>query len=633
MAHRSDPNSSDIFRQSAIMTFAMPDEEDEHDSDHDLRRLLELACDWCWTLDSELRLIRLRGRPLDDGPNFMHAQLGKRPWEWSGIVADTPEFIHLRQSMLTHASFYELSCVMRDAHGSTRHQVLSGEPLFEHGRFVGFHGTTRDLTRQRRTEALVTLEHAVTRSLSAAATSRQVLQAVMKVICEAERWGTAGFFRTEDETGTTRLIAGWSGPGMADAALAYYQQNSDKVIPSTGMLAKVVATREPIWISDLKTSQTSWSQRIESTRERATLFFPVTLGERVVGVFAFASGEVREPDERLLETLRVVGEQVGQFLKRKEAEQVLRESEARFRALTQLSSDWYWEMDANLCLTRIEVRDVDDDEGLPGKRSIGKPMWDLGLDIDGSDWKRFRARLEDRLQLRDVEMMHARPDGSRRSLSISGEPMFGPGEVFLGYRGVGRDISERKAAEMRIQHMATHDGLTGLPNRILFHELLTAAVRLSTNTQRMLAVLFVDLDRFKNINDTFGHDAGDLLLQQTGRRLSECLRTSDVVARLGGDEFVVLLQQNDCEQDVADIASKILVAISQPIHLGSASLGVTASIGISLFGVDSHDEHALLKHADLAMYVAKQQGRNAYRFHSPDARPIAAPDASDRSGH
>ena len=209
------------------------------------------------------------------------------------------------------------------------------------------------------------------------------------------------------------------------------------------------------------------------------------------------------------------------------------------------------------------------------------------------------------------------------------------GNVFLV--GVIRDITERKrmeeelkqaAAELarsnaelqlsanRLQHLATHDPLTGLPNRPLFEERLQQVLEWAASNHQSVALLFVDLDGFKQINDSQGHDVGDLLLKAVAQRLTRCLRGSDTVARLGGDEFTVILPAIPGQQDVIRVAEKILDHLSQPFNLEGNCICVTSSIGISVYPVNGLDKDILLKAADTAMYQAKERGKNRYELAS-----------------
>ena len=179
-----------------------------------------------------------------------------------------------------------------------------------------------------------------------------------------------------------------------------------------------------------------------------------------------------------------------------------------------------------------------------------------------------------------------------------------------------RESETKLAHAQRVEHLAYHDGLTGLPNRSMFSKLLSQSISEAQRYQRQLAVSFLDLDRFKQINDTLGHEAGDLLLQEVAVRIRACVRDSDTVARLGGDEFVVLMPELDDGKYAGIVADKILSIIAKPFVLLGQEFRVTASIGISTYPQDGRDEQTLTKNADIAMYQAKAEGKNNYQFYS-----------------
>lgn len=179
------------------------------------------------------------------------------------------------------------------------------------------------------------------------------------------------------------------------------------------------------------------------------------------------------------------------------------------------------------------------------------------------------------------------------------------------------NITERKQAEQIIHHLAYHDPLTGLPNRVLFNDHLALELAHAQRNKRMLAVIFLDLDRFKTINDTLGHAMGDQLLQEVAKRLRSCLREGDTVARLGGDEFMLLLPGITHGEDVAKIARRILEVLKPPFNLEGRELHISSSLGISLYPSDGRNAETLIKNADAAMYRTKEQGRGTYQFYTP----------------
>ena len=189
--------------------------------------------------------------------------------------------------------------------------------------------------------------------------------------------------------------------------------------------------------------------------------------------------------------------------------------------------------------------------------------------------------------------------------------------------GTLRDVSELKAAQERILHMATHDTLTGLPNRNLLQDRIRQAMARAQRNRTRVAVMFIDLDQFKIINDSLGHQVGDRLLQAVAARLSGCLRREDTVARQGGDEFIIVLPELKGAQDAAVVAQKVLRSLAEPYTLGAQELHTTVSIGIGIYPGDGEDPEVLMKNSDVAMYHAKETGRNNYQFFNAQMNRVA----------
>ncbi len=418
----------------------------------------------------------------------------------------------------------------------------------------------------------------------------------------------------------------------------------------------------------------------------------------------------------------------------------LRESEQRFRSLTEMSSDFYWESDAAHRLTRRASADkkLSSVSVFRQGTQVGQRRWDIPyLSPDEAGWRAHRAVLDAHLPFRDFELSRLGLDGSERHISISGDPVFDAAGAFQGYRGVGTDITARKRAERtlretseelrlfadnvpamtvswdenlrlrfanklftgffglalddilgkhvsevlgkeayreieghfervlqghpvsyqrtlrladgeprhievkllpqigeqgkvlgcfavttditghklteeRIRHIAHHDSLTGLPNRLLFNDRLAQAISLAKRDSHQFALLYLDLDKFKPVNDLLGHAAGDELLQAVAARMRRELRESDTVARIGGDEFAVILPVIGRREEAQTVAGKITAALAAPFQLGDQgnSAAIGSSIGVALYPADGEDADALVSAADAAMYRAKQAGNS-----------------------
>jgi diguanylate cyclase (GGDEF)-like protein/PAS domain S-box-containing protein len=320
------------------------------------------------------------------------------------------------------------------------------------------------------------------------------------------------------------------------------------------------------------------------------------------------TAELRQSNERLN----------ADVLARKRTERALLDSEQRFRRLLALSSDWYWEQDANLRFTSITGGFFDKGHIRP-ERFIGKTRWDATPGLQATRWGRdHMARLEARLPFSHFEYAIEGDDGVLRWYSTSGEPVYDAKGEFKGYRGTGAEITERKLSEQRIHHIAHHDALTGLPNRMLLQDRLAQAIAYANRSGHHMWVLLIDLDRFKFVNDSLGHKAGDILLKTVAQRLSGSVRESDTVARLSGDEFVAILSESNDAPLTPDVVQRVMNAVAQPVMLEGKEFLVTCSIGVAAYDGSVGDEaQHLIEHADIAMYAAKKQGRNGFRFYLP----------------
>ncbi len=311
-----------------------------------------------------------------------------------------------------------------------------------------------------------------------------------------------------------------------------------------------------------------------------------------------------------LETVIIM---VQDITERKRSEAALRNSAEQLRVFTDNVPAMTVSYDENL-RCRFVNRRYSDFFGFGATEIVGKHL----REVVGEDaYSAIKDHFAQVLRGHPVtyHRTHKRPNGESRYLEITVLPHIGDHGKFLGCFAVAADITEHKQTEERIQRIAHHDSLTGLPNRLLFNDQLNQAISLAKRGSRQFALLYLDLDKFKPVNDTLGHTAGDDLLKGVAARIRQQVRESDIVARVGGDEFTVILLDIARREDAETAAKKILAALATPFQLGSQqqSVDVGTSIGIAVYPADARDADALVKAADAAMYSAKQAG-NSFRF-------------------
>ena len=870
------------------------------ESEARFRSLTELS-DLYWEQDEEYRFTRLLGvapKWLEAGRQQM---LGLRRWDANYFNMTDAAWSAHRADLDARRAFRDLELGRLSEAGEKVWVSVSGEPVFDDaGAFRGYRGIGKDITARKRADQLRELEHSVTRSLAEAQSIDGALRGAIRAVCETEGWECGRYFAPDAESGVLQLAAAW---GVENEAVQRFLEGSRDVTyaKGVGLSGGVWESGEPLWVSDALTdSRSAHRDLARATGMRGAFVFPVIAEGITIGALGFNSRVVRKPDDALMQAIRVIGSQIGQFVQRKQAEDVMRESEARFRSLTRLSSDWYWEQDAELRFVGTSGSS-DARGGITPQAHIGMQRWELpGTQIIGQTWEQHRAVLEARQPFRDV-ILRRTAGGEVRYVSVAGEPVFDAQQKFAGYRGVAtditdkrrgeealrrfryavdatadgihivdcesmrlidvnetacrylgygreellalelaeiapglareklkriyealfagpdvvqrdeiahrrkdgtlipieitrrgvliegrrlavnvvRDITERKRAEERqaahlryqeriarfgqsalvkrepgelvaqavqavlealaadavafldveagkelvlralvgvaapgaqsggivcapgsplyeamqsgtrvlaegaslpfswsrelgsvalvpvrggdrvrgvlcvcyrqpaafaaeelnfvdaaasvlstalqridsegrLAYLAQFDPLTGLPNRALLADRFSQMIVQAKRRSSPLAVLFIDLDEFKMVNDTLGHAGGDALLKEAAVRLQSSVRSGDTVARISGDEFAVVLADLARAEDAALVAQKILERLAAAFEVLGNETFVTASIGIAGFPGDGADAETLIGAADAAMYRAKQSGRNAYQFFTAD---------------
>ncbi len=479
----------------------------------------------------------------------------------------------------------------------------------------------RNLVEHRRAEKarrmhtdLVELLHEAAWAGHRASTTDEVMQIVLERVCRHIGWSAARAFRMNEERGELVPAAQWY-VEEEESFQELRDRTDEGARPSRGGLAERCARQgEAIWIEDVDDETEFRRRTLPSQEVRSALAMPVASDGRVLAVFEFFSGARQEEDPDLLEVLEGVGQQLAEVLDRKEAEDELLLLESAVSHLEEAILVMTPDLDhpdgpmivyVNPAVEKITGEAPDE---VVGQR--------LGL-LFGHKTDRIvrrRARLE--LSEGDSasgEVVAYRKDDSEFVLQWHMAPVRTGDGPMTHVVAVHRDVTDERRAEEAIRR-ADHDSLTGLPNRDLFLRRLERSVERvqKEDDDDRFAVLFLDLDRFKVVNDSLGHLRGDQLLVALARRLERTVRPGDTVARFGGDEFVILLDRVDALEDVTAVARRIEQELESPFAIGSRSLYTTASIGIALSDTGYKLPEDVLRDADAAMYRAKSKGGGTY---------------------
>ena len=491
-------------------------------------------------------------------------------------------------------------------------------------------------------EELVTLLK-VSQELAATLDLQRVLQTATDRVTELSELKSAAIYLLDGEIlhlwATTPPLSPQFPEELRNAPLANHPH-----------IRKAITTGMPVFMPDTATTDlTPAEQAIAELRGlRSILYLPLLAGTKVMGTLIVAT--VAEPqvlsqaqidlcsalanmaalaveNARLYESSRLYAVDLEQrIIERKRAEEVLRESEERWKFALEGAGDGVW--DANfqtgethyskrwkeiLGFAENEISNTCDEWA---KRVHPEDMPDLMADIQAHiDGKKASTATEFRMSCKDGNWKWIFGRGMLVSRDADGKP--------LRIIGTITDISERKQAEEKIRQLAHFDSLTGLPNRTLLNDRISQAVSMAQRSRDNLAVIFVDLDHFKNINDTLGHRIGDALLVEVAKRMKSAVRDEDTVSRLGGDEFILLLPDTDAD-GTAHVAEKLLWAVAQHYQIEQHELVVTPSIGIAMYPDDGENFETLSMCADAAMYRAKRDGRNNYRFFTSEMQARSA---------
>ena len=471
------------------------------------------------------------------------------------------------------------------------------------GLLLGAVVSERDAAAQRRR-----MEHRITQVLADASDAAAAALRILEVICLHMEWEVGLLWHVDRETQHLRCANIWRQPSMPIPGFERISR-SRSVALGVGLPGRVWASAAPAWIVDVQSDPTF--PRPEAAAEECldgAFAFPITASGEVLGVLEFLSRSISQPDADVLQMFATIGAEVGQFLTRKKAEQDVAESEARKAGILEAVLD---------CIITIDHRGRIVEMNPAAERTFGYRRADVvgrelaQLIIPPALRAAHREGLARYLAAgtgdaidRRFETTAMRADGTEFpvELSIARIPSAGP-PMFTGFL---RDITAHKKLLEQLSFRAAHDGLTQSLNRTAFMDRLRAAASRAGAGERSLAVLFVDIDRFKAVNDRFGHVVGDQLLAAVAGRLRACVRPGDTVARLGGDEFAILVENVNVADpaDVTAVAERIKQALHTPFNLDGLAVVIRASLGIA-FGSSGNVPEDLLRAADEEMYRSK----------------------------
>jgi len=603
------------------------------ESEERFRSLTELSNDWYWEQDEHYRNTYMSPRYSARNGMAMKSTLGQTRFETDNIWESEEVKREHRKVLDAHLPFRDLQLARGDVNGELHYMLISGRPVFDSGgKFTGYRGVGKDITAQKTAEIRVARLRDFYAALSEvnnaiihAQDRSQLFAEVCKAVVEHGRLQFVRIAMLEPLNREVRTVA-HSGNDHGLSARFYFSM--DPSVPE-GRVPSARALREGGYFicNDVAedTDGILGRELLLAAGLRSVATFPLPVGGAPAGALQLYATEPGFFDDELVNLIDKLAQNVSFALNnfereaaRRAAEKALRDSEQRFRDIAQAAGEYVWENDNAGRYTYLSPRVVEV-LGFNAEELVGHSATEF---MPAEEPERVRQWFADNMKpdrsFRGLEHMIISKSGETLWLHVSGVATRDERGNPTGHRGTARDVTEIKESEARISYLATRDPLTELPNRLLFNDRLEQGIINARRKGDSLAVLFIDLDRFKNINDSLGHHVGDLLLREVSSQMAACIRKGDTLSRLGGDEFVVTLEGLSQAEDAAQVARKIIRALAKPLNVGGHMLNTTCSIGISIYPNDAEDGRELMKNADTAMYHAKERGRNNFQFFSPE---------------
>jgi diguanylate cyclase (GGDEF)-like protein/PAS domain S-box-containing protein len=545
------------------------------------RGLTELSADWFWETDPEHRITWLSGGGpvatlFGGAPTY-----GKRFWEIPRVEVDKRALASLLERLGSELPFFDLEIARTDERGARQVHIISGQSRKDaHGRFLGYRGVGRDVTEQRRAE----------RGLAQA-------KERLEMALDGGNLAEWHFDVDGDELyagdGWVRFLGHDRSPPITRGSQLGGLLHPDDEPRMREALVRVLKGLDPEYDIDLRMRTRDGGWKWLHCRGRVTERDAAKRARRMSGIVADIDA-------------------------RKRAEEAAAERDRRFRDVAAVSGEYVWETDAGWHFTYLSER-AEAVLGYTRGEILGRALWEfapLGEERVMRDW--FAAHGGEGRPFRELVHRMMTKAGGVIWQSLSGVPLTDAAGRWAGYRGTAADVTPRKHAEARIEQLTTRDSLTGLANRRLLAERVSQAIVRAAHTRGELALLAIDLDRYRLVNESLGYTAGDALLRAVAERLQNALRREDTLARLGGDEFVLLWNGVRSAEEATALAQRIVSILGRPFTIEGSTLYVEASVGIALYPRDGRDFGELLRNADAALYHAKSAGRGDFAFFAPE---------------
>ena len=600
--------------------------EDLRRSEARFRSLTDLSSDWYWEQDRELRLSFHSSGFEQRSGTTSDKLLGKCRWEEPNRFPLIGTWDDHRDTLEAHEPFRNFEYVRIGDDGEQYFVSLSGVPIYDAaGEFNGYRGVGTNITERKRAEEALRESEARYRSVVAAMAEGVLVRDKDAgiIACNASAERILG--RTlEQMKGSNYFDPSWEW-FREDGTPVPHEQRPVNTALRTGQTQsnEVVSLRKGdgsvLWLSmnaqplfgEPDAAPTGVVTTITDITQRKQAELRQGMEHKVTRLLS----ESETPEEVMPKIIRTICEALGFAC----GARMLRDEDAQVMRCAESWSVPSAEVMEFAAAGRKPMYPQRTTGGLIRRVwASGEPVWITDV-VEDATFRRAPLAAKAGLHAAFAFPILFGNDvlGVMEFFSRAIRP---PDEVLLQSVGsIGAQIGQfmaRREAEERVHRLAHYDELTGLPNRSMFNQRLSHALAQARRNDKSLAILFIDLDRFKNINDPLGHEAGDRVLKGVAQRLQGCLREGDTVGRLGGDEFVVLIEELPEPMHVAAVAQKILDAVVKPFIVGAQEFHITASIGISTYPDDSADMQGLLKNADIAMYRAKEQGKNNYQFYS-----------------